>query len=223
MLALIGAGIGLALVLSQRSDTNLGPNPNESLEEIEDFVNGRSRDRNLFPGKTLVAENSRIVRPVTNGVQHPEVSAKIWSDYHRKYENIAHSLYAHNAAGGQNMRIFRNDINKRVRQPTLPDKESYSEWAVIPNAHFEYDQSSTVYPDMDYSFYEDQAGDAIAVPGAPHYIFTSQEYLGNPWGPSGQTFNTEGLRTKSKKDLQRDKIPDVLKKKNKVAFYGLPQ
>lgn len=226
MLPIIAAGAIAAVVTMQRpneSGTTLANQETE--EEIENFTLGRSRDRNLMPGKTLIAENSRIIRPVLNGVQHPELAAKAWDTYQKRYEDVAHTLSNAYHAGGENARYFRGDINKKPRKPHLPDKESFGEWAVVPTAYFEYDKApgNSDYPDIDYTWYEDQTGDAITTPGAPHYIYTTQEYLGNPWGPSGQFFNAEGMRTKSEKDLQRDKIPDSIKKKNRVRFYGLPQ
>lgn len=226
MLPILLAGGAFAAVSMQRSgDQSLLSTNQESGEDVENFFNNRARDRRLRAGKTLIAENSRIVRPVTNGVQNPEDAAKAWDEYHRRYENVAHTLSSANYAGGDNARYFRGDINKKPRRPYLPDRESFSEWSAVPTAYFEHEQhpGSSNYPDQDYSWYEDQAGDAIATPGAPHYIFTEQEFQGNPWGPQGQLFNAEGMRTKSVKDLQRDKIPDSLKKKNKVRFYGLPQ
>lgn len=224
MLALGLAGAAFAAVaMSQRSDGDMIGEKSESWDDIEDFTNGRSRDRNLYPGKTLTSETARIIRPIGTGVQHPEHVAKTWTNYHRAYEAATRAIAHNNADGGNNMRIGRNDINKRVRKPHLPDRESYSAWEVVPNATFEHENSADVYPDMDYSWYDDQTGDAVAVPGAPHYIHTAQEYVGNPWGPSGQLYNADGFRTKSKKDLQVDKLPDSLKAQNKVRFYGLPQ
>ena len=226
MLPIIAAGAIAAVVTMQRPNESATVLTNqESEEDVENFFNGRSRDRNLMPGKTLISENSRIIRPVLNGVQHPEAAAKAWDTYQKRYEDVAHTLSNAYHAGGENARYFRGDINKKPRRPHLPDKESFGEWAVVPTAYFEHDNAPgrDGYPDMDYTWYEDQTGDAMTVPGAPHYIHTSQEFLGNPWGPSGQFFNVEGMRTKSEKDLQRDKIPDSIKKKNRVRFYGLPQ
>ncbi len=226
MLPLVLAAGAFGAVALQRSDQGSQQMSNqETDEEIEKFFLGRSRDRNLMPGKTLVSENSRIIRPALNGVQHPEAAARAWESYTQKYENVAHTLSNAYHAGGENARYFRNDINKKPRKPHLPDKESFSEWAVVPTAYFEYesDPGNKDYPDMDYTWYEDQTGDAMAVPGAPHYIYTPQEYLGNPWGPSGQFYNQDGMRTKSVKDLQTEKVPDSVKKKNRVRFYGLPQ
>lgn len=224
MLPILLASGAFAAVALQRSDDPT-PTNQESEKDVESFFLGRSRDKNLFPGKTLIAENSRIIRPNVNGVQHPETAAKAWDEYHRKYENVAHTLSSGYHAGGDNARYFRNDINKKPRRPHLPDKEGFSEWAAVPTAYFEHDNgpSGGNYPDMDYSWYEDQAGDAMAVTGAPHYIYTEQEFLGNPWGPSGQFFNAEGMRTKAKNDIQREKPTDGLKRKNRVRFFGLPQ
>lgn len=218
-----GAFGAVTLQRSTRSDTS--STNQESEDDIEKMVNGRSRDRNLMPGKTLIAENSRIIRPALNGVQHPELAAKAWEEYTKRYEDVAHTLGNAYHAGGENARYFRNDINKKPRRPYLPDKESFAQWGVVPTAYFEHDKDpgNAAYPDMDYTWYEDQTGDAVTTPGAPHYIYTSQEFLGNPWGPSGQFFNAEGMRTKSEKDLQTEKIPDSIKKKNRVRFYGLPQ
>lgn len=218
-----GAFGAVTLQRSTRSDTS--STNQESEDDIEKMVNGRSRDRNLMPGKTLIAENSRIIRPALNGVQHPELAAKAWEEYTKRYEDVAHTLGNAYHAGGENARYFRNDINKKPRRPHLPDKESFAQWSVVPTAYFEHEKNpgNAAYPDMDYTWYEDQTGDAITTPGAPHYIYTSQEFLGNPWGPSGQFFNAEGMRTKSEKDLQTEKIPDSIKKKNRVRFYGLPQ
>jgi len=226
MLPIVLAAGAFAAVSAQRSNESGSVLANkETEEEVENFFLGRSRDKNLFPGKTLIAENSRIIRPNLNGVQHPELAAKAWGQYHKRYEDVAHTLSNAYHAGGDHARYFRGDINKKPRRPHLPDKESFAEWATVPTAYFEHDSNpgSNPYPDMDYTWYEDQTGDAITVPGAPHYIYTNQEFLGNPWGPSGQFFNADGMRTKSKKDLQRDKIPDSIKKKNRVTFYGLPQ
>ena len=227
MLPIIAAGAIAAVVTMQRpNESGTVLTNQETDEDIEKFFNGRSRDKNLMPGKTLIAENSRIIRPVLNGVQHPEQAAKAWESYQQKYENVAHTLANAYHAGGENARYFRGDINKKPRRPHLPDKESFGEWATVPTAYFEHEKAPGTdgYPDMDYTWYEDQTGDAMTVPGAPHYIYdNAQEFLGNPWGPSGQFYNAEGMRTKSKKDLQGDKIPNHLKKKNKVRFYGLPQ
>lgn len=221
----LAAGAFGAVTLQRSTQSDTSSTNQESEDDIEKMVNGRSRDRNLMPGKTLIAENSRIIRPALNGIQHPELAAKAWEEYTKKYEDVAHTLGNAYHAGGENARYFRNDINKKPRRPHLPDKESFAQWSVIPTAYFEHDKNpgNAAYPDMDYTWYEDQTGDAITTPGAPHYIYTSQEFLGNPWGPSGQFFNAEGMRTKSEKDLQTEKIPDSIKKKNRVRFYGLPQ
>lgn len=221
----LAAGAFGAVTLQRSTQSDTSSTNQESEDDIEKMVNGRSRDRNLMPGKTLIAENSRIIRPALNGIQHPELAAKAWEEYTKKHEDVAHTLGNAYHAGGENARYFRNDINKKPRRPHLPDKESFAQWSVIPTAYFEHDKNpgNAAYPDMDYTWYEDQTGDAITTPGAPHYIYTSQEFLGNPWGPSGQFFNAEGMRTKSEKDLQTEKIPDSIKKKNRVRFYGLPQ
>jgi hypothetical protein len=223
MLPMVLAAGALGAVLMQRPSEKTTDQDNEH-DDTEKFMLGRSRDKNLMPGKTLIAENVRIIRPTMTGIQHPVDAADEWDEYHRKYENVAHELSNANYAGGDNARYFRNDINKRVRRAHLPDRESFSEWGVLPTTTFEYENhpGSSPYPDIDYSWYDDQTGETMAVEGAPHYI-AKQEYLGNPWGPSGQLFNTEGMRTKSVKDLKRDKIPDRLKKNNRVSFYGLPQ
>lgn len=226
MLPLILAAGAFAAVSSQRTQKEPESTNQETPEEIERFFNGRSRDKNLFPGKTLVAENSRIIRPNIAGVQHPVHAANAWEEYHKKYEGVAHALSSANFAGAENARYFRSDIKKNRRRPHLPDKEGFSDWLAVPTAYFEHesDPGNAYYPDMDYTWYEDQTGTAMTVPGAPHYMYTSQEFLGNPWGPSGQLFNAEGMRTKSKKDLPADApIPYELRKKNKVRFYGLPQ
>lgn len=221
----LAAGAFGAVTLQRSTQSDTSSTNQESEDDIEKMVNGRSRDRNLMPGKTLIAENSRIIRPALNGVQHPELAAKAWEEYTKRYEDVAHTLGNAYHAGAENARYFRNDINKKPRRPHLPDKESFAQWSVIPTAYFEHEKNpgNAAYPDMDYTWYEDQTGDAITTPGAPHYIYTSQEFLGNPWGPSGQFFNAEGMRTKSEKDLQTEKIPDSIKKKNRVRFYGLPQ
>lgn len=221
----LAAGAFGAVTLQRSTQSDTSSTNQESEDDIEKMVNGRSRDRNLMPGKTLIAENSRIIRPALNGVQHPELAAKAWEEYTKRYEDVAHTLGNAYHAGGENARYFRNDINKKPRRPHLPDKESFAQWSVVPTAYFEHEKNpgNAAYPDMDYTWYEDQTGDAITTPGAPHYIYTSQEFLGNPWGPSGQFFNAEGMRTKSEKDLQTEKIPDSIKKKNRVRFYGLPQ
>lgn len=226
MLPLVLAAGAFAAVSVQRKDQDENPSNQETPDEIERFFVGRSRDRNLFPGKTLVAENSRIIRPNITGVQHPVHAANAWEEYHKRYEGVAHALSSANFAGGENARYFRSDINKNRRRPHLPDREAFDEWSVVPTAYFEHDQGpgESGYPDMDYTWFEDQTGTAMTAPGAPHYMYTSQEFLGNPWGPSGQLFNTEGMRTKSKKNLPADApIPSELRKKNKVRFYGLPQ
>ena len=224
MLPMVLASGALAAILTQRNSED-GDQDDESFDsEIDDPLMGFSRDRNLMPGKTLIAENSRIVRPKLDGVVNPVQAAKEWKEYHRRYENVAHHLASANFAGGENSRYFRNDINKRPRRPHLPDRESFQDWQVVPTAYFEYDENprTEAYPDIDYTWYDDQTGETMAVPGAPYYI-PKQEFLGNPWGPSGQLFNTDGLRTKSSKDLQRDKIPERLRSNKRVQFYGLPQ
>lgn len=225
MLPLLLAAGAFAAVSLQRTDQDANSSNKETQQEIDRFFNGRSRDRSLLPGKTLIAENSRIIRPNVNGVLHPVNAANAWEEYHRNYENVAHTLASANYAGGDNARYFRGDIHKNRRRPHLPDREGFEEWGVVPTSYFEHDSGpgKNGYPDMDYTWFEDQTGTAITVPGAPHYIYTAQEYLGNPWGPSGQLYNAEGMRTKSKRNLQTDPIPTELKKKNKVRFYGLPQ
>ena len=226
MLPILLAAGAFAAVSLQPPNQNPSDSTNqESEEDIENFFLGRNRDRTLLPGKTLIAENSRIIRPTLNGVQNPEDAAKAWEEYHRKYENVAHTLSNANHAGGENARYFRGDINKRQRRPHLPDRESFSEWRVVPTSYFEYeDHPGSVYPDIDYTWYDDQAGETMAVPGGPHYMHSAQEYMGNPWGPSGQFFHAEDMRTKSAKELhKREPVPDHLKKKNRVRFYGLPQ
>jgi hypothetical protein len=218
---LLAAGAFATATLQPSSETTSNQ---ESDEDIEKFFLNRQRDRKLLPGKTLISENARIVRPALEGIQHPVDAAKNWEEYQRQYENVAHTLSNANHAGGENARYFRSDINKKRRRPVLPDRESFKEWESVPTAYFEYAESPDggVYPDIDYSWHDDQSGDAITTPGAPHYIFTPQEFMGNPWGPSGQFYNA-GLRTTAQEDLQRDKVPEEIRKKNHVRFYGLPQ
>lgn len=227
MLPILLAAGAFATVATQRAQEATGSSNQESEEDVERFFLNRQRDRNLMPGKTLIAENVRIIRPALNGVQHPVEAARQWEEYQRQYENVAHTLSNGNHAGAENARFFRGDINKKRRRPVLPDRESFKEWEAVPTAYFEFDDApgSAGYPDQDFTWCEDQFGDAITAPGAPHYIFTDQEYQGNPWGPSGQFFNSEGMRTKAANavELQRDKIPEDVRKKNRVRFYGLPQ
>lgn len=84
MLPILAAGAMAAVVTMQRSNESGTDLTNqETDEEIEKFFLGRSRDRNLMPGKTLISENSRIIRPVLNGVQHPEAAAKAWDSYQK--------------------------------------------------------------------------------------------------------------------------------------------
>lgn len=222
---LLAGGVFAAVSMQRTNEETSGGNGQETEEDIESFFNTRARDRRLTVGKTLIAENSRIIRPEANGVLDPEAHAKAWDGYHRQYENVAKTLSSANYAGGDNARYFRGDINKRPRRPYLPDKESFGEWSVVPTSYFEYENHSgkSNYPDQDYSWYDDQFGEAIATPGAPHYIFTEQEFQGNPWGPQGQLFNTEGMRTKSAKGLNKDNVPAHMRKNKKVRFYGLPQ
>jgi len=224
MLPIILAAGAFGAVTLQRSQNTTSDV--ESEEQIETFFLGRRRDKNLFPGKTITAENSRIIRPDVKGVLHPETAAREWDEYHRRHEDVAKTLSSGYYAGGDNARYQRSDINKKRRRPHLPDEESFKDWKAVPTVYFEHTghPGKDGYPDMDYTSFEDQTGDAITVPGAPHYIITNNEHKGNPWGPSGQFFNAGGMRARSADErISTEKIPAKIKKDTRVRFYGLPQ
>ncbi len=216
-LALSLAAVGLAV--TQMPATNLEQDPDETYRDIDDNMFGRIREENYADGNNYTSESSRIIRP-TNGIRNPIESAKVWTDYHRKQNQILQDLYVKNQVA-DNQRILRTTVDCAVRIPHLPDA-SFERFKNIPNAYFEYSTApeSDYRMDNDYSKYDDQVGQAGGMPvHGIEYIWNPAEFFGNPWGASGQLYNA--LRHKTNYPSAYGEIPESYKKDKTVRFGGV--
>jgi len=217
-LALSAAAVGLAVTqtpttLDDFQDTK------DTYRDIDDAMFGRIREENYSFGNNYTSESSRIVRP-TNGVKNPVKSAKVWTDYHRKYNQALQDLYVKNQIA-DNQRILRTTVDCPLRIPNLPDG-SFESFRGVPNAHFEYDTaaSSDYRLDNDYTKYDDQTGQAGGMPiKGIEYIWNPAEFFGTPWGPAGQLYDS--LRHKTNYPSAYGDIPESLKKQKTVRFGGV--
>lgn len=220
---LLGAAVfGLATTIKsdQSMDQQMIDDSTISSRDIDDLLIGRLRDENYRTGSNFLTENVRIVRP-TMGRKNPIRSAKEWTDYHRKHNQVLKDLFAKNEIAN-NTRILRADSNPMRRLLSLPfPTENLAAWKNIPNVHFDYKTKPRgKFPiDNDSRLYDDQAAPASANPQYPYpYAWFPQEWIGTPWGPAGQLFHT--LRPENQVPSAYGEPPEKLKNKKQVRFGG---
>jgi hypothetical protein len=220
---LLGASaFGLAITLqgdqsdTQQSGGDYGP----TNEDIDDLLIGRLREENIRTGNNFLTENARIIRP-KNGRQNPVASAREWTNYHRKHNQVLQDLYAKDKIA-TNMKILRADTVQMKRMPFLPHAGGvFAGWNNVPNAYFDYDgpPSGKYRLDVDYSFYDDQVGQSGGMPiEGWKYVWNPAEWHGNPWGPAGQLFHN--LRSDNTLPSAYGPPPAKLQNDKRVRFGG---
>lgn len=209
-LALSLAALGVVSQLPGKS--GIFSDNEEDYADIDNLMLGRIREENYALGNNWTSETSRIVRP-TIGRNDPAVSAKVWTDYHRKHNRALQDLYVKNQIA-DNQRILRTSVESKQRTLTLPDS-TFEVAKYVPNAYVDYatppSGNSKFRLDIDYTMYDDKASTAS---GANiEYIWNPASYFGTPWGPGGQLY--EHLRTNSRE------TPDIQKTDKRVRFGGV--
>jgi len=213
-------GLATAIKSDQSSDEETLEEFAPSSKDIDDLLIGRLRDENYKTGSNFLSENIRIVRP-TIGRKNPVRSAKEWTNYHRKHNQVLHDLYAKNEIANTT-RILRADSNPMNRLLFLPfPTANLAAWKNIPNVHFDYHSrpSGKYHIDNDNRLYDDQAGHATGNPeGGWPYVWDPQSWHGNPWGPAGQLFHN--LRSENNMPSAYGEPPAKLKNDKRVRFGG---
>ena len=218
-LALSIAAVGFAVTQKPSIGQSDMLNITDNYKEIDNIMLGRIREENYNFGNNWTSESSRIVRP-TMGRADPHVSAKVWTDYHRSYNQSLQDLYNKNQIA-DNQRILRATIDCPQRIPNLPDG-SFESFRSVPNAYFEYSTppTSDFRLDTDYSKYDDKVGNAGGMPiHGNEYIWNPAEFFGTPWGAAGQLYNH--LRSKTNYPSAYGDIPENLKSDKRVRFGGV--
>lgn len=213
-------GLAVGMGNSQSENANYRESEDAENEDIDDLLIGRLRDENIRTGNSFLTENARIIRP-KNGRQNPIRSAKEWTKYHRKHNQVLQDLYAKNKIA-HNMKILRADTVQMKRLPFLPHPGGvFANWANLPNAYFDYNTppEGKRRLDNDYSFYDDQVGNSGGMPiDGWKYIWNPAEWYGNPWGPGGQLFHN--LRPDNNLPSAYGSPPEKLKNDKRVRFGG---
>lgn len=207
-LALSLAALGVVTQLPSKAFNFMAQQ--DDYEEIDNMMLGRLREENYAAGNNWTSETSRIIRP-TIGRNDPAVSAKVWTDYHRKQNQALQDLYVKNQIA-DNQRVLRTSVESRQRTLTLPDSE-FEIAQYVPNAYVDYTTppNAKFRLDTNYEMYDDKASTAAGA--NVEYIWNPASYFGTPWGPGGQLY--EHLRTNSRE------TPDTEKSDKRVRFGGV--
>lgn len=193
MLPAIGAIAAAGYVYSMSSSQqppNDKSNPSvPGMEQREAMHSGFLRPANR--GQNILdSEELRQIRPGAGSVD-PRLNAAEWQKYHYAKNDKLGQLYSWGSAL-DNLKILRYNYSKKPGLLQLPNREGFSEFAALPNAHF--DRISAAQPlDERVDLYRDPFGQAGGAPvqGRSNVVL-NKLYVGNAWGPGGRDFIAVG-------------------------------